>query len=565
MFQKFSGRSAILVHASLGLLFFAYMGAVQVGSYAELRGRQLISEVDKERIQQEQMTAASRISLVFSSAFFFMMSVWLMTHQTEMNFGLVQRSCLSKRLDFCMTLSLYICFFSALFNAIQLMDDDNLLLKNLEGEDTVLDLGRPIEWMLTCPLMQLAVPILGGEKVPDSRRVFMPLAAFTVLSFGLLSTLMSNIALKALMYGAGCLVFLAMLYLMNSCVMDASNGGENIFTGSSFLRGIVVVIASTWFPFPIWYALSPEGFNIIQDEAGMKVAVAFLNVFSKGAFIMYLARIRTDHNTRQATMLSVGYMTEANKGSALEDLEGADDKMSLDKITTMLIKEVLESMGRGKDHEQVIEILQAHLITSNDDILALTKEYCTEIGLPWGLMLALKSKIRSYRVQLDDPWSMQTSMGAKNKSGEPVEVSFSAPHIAKNEEKIKVVARRQSSIGELPALGRDDLSDKASNPGYPSSSRSTAPSLPPAAFGADAPGTPQTVRSGFSAYSPPKGKQDPEFARLSALIEEHQKSVNGQVDETRQFVMQSMDRVMDVLEQRLTEVNKSAAAPSSTD
>ena len=63
-------------------------------------------------------------------------------------------------------------------------------------------------------------------------------------------------------------------------------------------------------------------------------------------------------------------------------------------------------------------------------------------------MLALKSKIRSYRVQLDDPWSMQTSMGAKNKSGEPVEVSFSAPHIAKNEEKIKVgdLAKTRASV-----------------------------------------------------------------------------------------------------------------------
>merc|ERR1719199_1739158 len=170
-----------------------------------------------QKIHEEQMKSASRLSLIFSSAFFFMLSVWLMAQQTEMNLGLVQRSALGKRLDFCMTLSLYICFFSSLFNAIQLMDDDNLMLKDLDGNETVLDLGRPIEWMLTCPLMQLAVPILGGEKVPDSRRVFMPLAAFTVLSFGLLSTLMSNIALKALMYGAGCLVFLAMLYLMNSC------------------------------------------------------------------------------------------------------------------------------------------------------------------------------------------------------------------------------------------------------------------------------------------------------------------------------------------------------------
>merc|ERR1719352_1395933 len=117
-------------------------------------------------IVAEQMTMASRISLVFSSAFFFLMSVWLMTHQTETNFGLVQRSTLGKRLDFCLTLCLYISFFSALFNAIQLMDDDNLNLETLQGEHIVLDLGRPIEWMLTCPLMQLAVPILAGEKIP---------------------------------------------------------------------------------------------------------------------------------------------------------------------------------------------------------------------------------------------------------------------------------------------------------------------------------------------------------------------------------------------------------------
>ena len=38
--------------------------------------------------------------------------------------------------------------------------------------------------------------------------------------------------------------------------------------------GLVVVIALTWIPFPIWYALSPEGFNIIQDEAAMKISVA---------------------------------------------------------------------------------------------------------------------------------------------------------------------------------------------------------------------------------------------------------------------------------------------------
>merc|ERR1719463_257049 len=99
-----------------------------------------------------------------------------------------------------------------------------------------------------------------------------------------------------------------MLSFMNACIMDASDGGENLLSGTSFLRGLTVVIALTWIPFPVWYALSPEGFNIIQDEPGMKVAVAFLNLFSKGSFILYLTRIRADFQMRQKTMVSLGYV-----------------------------------------------------------------------------------------------------------------------------------------------------------------------------------------------------------------------------------------------------------------
>merc|ERR1719240_511303 len=194
----------------------------------------------------------------------------------------------------------------------------------------------------------------------------------------------------------------------------------------------------------------------------------------------------------------------------MDGFPGEADTMTLDKITCMLIKETLESMGRGKDQEHVVDILQSHLVTSNDDILALTKDYCSEIGLPWGLILALKSKIRSYRVQLDDPWSMQTPSG---KNGE-VEISFAAPHIAKNEEKIKAVARRQSSK-EMPAQSSRDSpeSERGSQAGYPSSEsplspRSTAPTLAGDSRGA--------------------GSSPEEVQRLSALMEEHQKNVNGQ-------------------------------------
>merc|ERR1719281_947637 len=153
----------------------------------------------------------------------------------------------------------------------------------------------------------------------------MPFLAFIILVFGLMSTVASNIALKAIMYCAGFLCFCLMCGQMNACVSEASSGGEHLLTGSSFLRGLVVIIALTWIPFPIWYALSPEGFNIIQDAAGMKVAVAFLNVFSKGSFMMYLARIRTDHQTRQKTLVAVGYV--GDNGEILDRNDGKMDEM----------------------------------------------------------------------------------------------------------------------------------------------------------------------------------------------------------------------------------------------
>merc|ERR1719261_1653647 len=164
-------------------------------------------------------------------------------------------------------------------------------------------------------------------------------------------------------------------------------------------------------------------------------------------------------------MLSVGYIKDMKSDFDGLEAKKPADKDSLDKILSMLIHDVLESMGRAKDKDHLVEVLEAHLVTTNEDIISLTKDYCQEIGMPWGLVLALKSKIRSYNVQTDDPWSMQAS------NLKAAELSFSAPHIAKNHEKIKDVMKRQSKV-----LG-DDKSEKGSLCGsYPSSPRSTRPS-----------------------------------------------------------------------------------------
>merc|ERR1719191_2509149 len=151
------------------------------------------------------------------------------------------------------------------------------------------------------------------------------------------------------------MLFFGMLLLfMNACVHEASSGGESLLYGSSFLRGLTLVIAMTWFPFPIWYALPPEGFNIVKDVPGMKVAVAFLNLFSKGSFILYLTRIRADFQTRQKTMISLGYLTSdgvlkkkgGEDGDKSEMGKNGKKDEEMDQQTLHMIEDVLETMGR---------------------------------------------------------------------------------------------------------------------------------------------------------------------------------------------------------------------------
>merc|ERR1719183_348002 len=101
---------------------------------------------------------------------------------------------------------------------------------------------------------------------------------------------------------------------------------------------------------------------------------------------------------------------------------------------------------------------------------------------------------------------------------------------------------------------RDDMSDKASHyGGSPSSAMSNTMST-----ASSAPLSPKGNMHGNPYDQMPPGS-DAERARMAAVLENHQKNVNAQVDECRQFVMHSMDKIMNVLEQRLTDGHQPAA------
>jgi bacteriorhodopsin len=394
------------------LVAFAFVSLTKVDTPS--LSRRLSEVAPRDQAEQAILKDASDVSVVFSGIFFFIMGVMIVSDSMPTDLQVMQRSTLKKRVEFALAVCLYICFFSCLFNFIQYGEEDDLVLENVESRDLpVLDLARPIEWMLTCPLMQLCIPILGGENVKEWRRWSMPLNSFTILCFGMSAMLSWDFRAKLVFYLCGVSCFCVLVHQMNCVIMESTNRAETICYGSSMIRKLVVITTSTWIPFPVWYALSPEGFNIIPNSAGMKIAVAFLNVWSKGVFIYYLARVNADLRVRENAMSQIEVINEMEgKKKRLAGLgEEFDGKeMEVSTRLAVVVEEVLTEMGRGKEVKAMMAVLASRMINNTDDVMVLTKEYCEEIALPYGFVMALKTRIKFGKHQVEDAWDFKAQL-----------------------------------------------------------------------------------------------------------------------------------------------------------
>jgi bacteriorhodopsin len=400
------------------------------------------SSADTNDVEQQIMVEASNVSVLFSAIFFFFLGVMIVGQHINGDLHILQRSVLRKRLEYSMFICLYICFFSCLFNVIQYGPQDDAVFDQIDARDTViLDIGRPIEWVLTCPLMQLILPILGGEKVPDWRRFTMPTNSAVILFWGVCAMFSNWLPMKLAFYFCGVFCFGILVFQMNSCVKESTDGVETLFWGSSSLRILSVIVTATWIPFPIWYALSPEGFNVIQNSAAMKIAVAFLNVLSKGAFIYYLMRVRADLEVREMVMADITAVNSVSKKGAY-GLE-QDEKPESERISGKLsgvIYEVLFTMGRQSDFEPLKEVLEQHMITTEEDLQVLTQEYCTSIGLPFGFVTACKQRIKIRKVENADNWTMNAKEQIENIDAKSAVSGATAPlppQVANDPRKLK--------------------------------------------------------------------------------------------------------------------------------
>jgi hypothetical protein len=191
-------------------------------------------------------------------------------------------------------------------------------------------------------------------------------------------------------------------------ILEHSRGAEGLLSGDSEFRKATLILMGTWFPFPAWFLLSPEGFGVVEDITLVQFGWAFLNVLSKFTLIFYLQRIKDNYCSRLKVTREMKGHSPAGMGSSpryvMDDFE--DDKSELvNEITGELRACVVETMnflGMAENTERFLRLLtQAH-ITTLDDIVPLTKEDCDKLLLPHDLITALQKRHRVWALEMID-------------------------------------------------------------------------------------------------------------------------------------------------------------------
>eukprot|EP00928_Gymnodinium_smaydae_P029911 TRINITY_DN2238_c0_g2_i1.p1 TRINITY_DN2238_c0_g2~~TRINITY_DN2238_c0_g2_i1.p1 ORF type:complete len:574 (+),score=87.10 TRINITY_DN2238_c0_g2_i1:79-1800(+) len=336
---------------------------------------------------------AIKVAQIFSAVTFTLVATWL-SFANSTSMGYVQRASLEKRLTVACFLNTYIGMFSAFFNYFQLTEVDNLIMP--ENGNYTIDLARPIEWVLTCPIMQLILVILGGTKIPEERRWLMPSLSVTVLGFGTLSTFLAG-TWRFVPYTLGVFTAAAMFFLNAKQIVEHSDGQENFFNGDSEYRKATLLIILLWFPFPLWYLLSPEGLNIFNDPLLIQVGWSFLNIIAKFAFIFYVQRMKDNYCTKIKTKREMYQPRGVSR-----ELES--------ELTAVLI-ETLNFLGMAHNSDRLMGVMAKANVTTVEEVEKLSYSECKEKLLPWDIIKALQKRLRVWHLESHDTAEVDLEIG----------------------------------------------------------------------------------------------------------------------------------------------------------
>eukprot|EP00930_Biecheleria_cincta_P031915 TRINITY_DN22130_c0_g3_i1.p1 TRINITY_DN22130_c0_g3~~TRINITY_DN22130_c0_g3_i1.p1 ORF type:complete len:781 (-),score=173.96 TRINITY_DN22130_c0_g3_i1:49-2391(-) len=366
---------------------------------------------------QETHDVAVKTCQVFSGIFFTGLAIWLsFTNGTKLSF--IQQAALEKRLTVCCFLGVYVGSFSAFFNFFQLTEVDNFMLDRQSS--FTLDFSRPLEWMMTCPLMQLSLVLMGGSRIPEYRRALMPGLSLATLISGTVSMLVTG-TFVFVAYGVGMIFCAVMFYLNRVQILEHSNGQECLLYGDSEFRKATILLIATWFPFTAWYALSPEGFGLLQDVLIVQVGWAFLNIVAKFSFIFYIQRIKDNYCSRlkvkrefYSAQNSVVPQSMVNADGSVTPPYNSAQKKKDDKQAGELGAIVVETMnflGMAQNSERFLRLLHHCDIHSVEALEKLTPEECVNKQLPSDLVSAVQKRLKVWRLEMQDMAELALEQG----------------------------------------------------------------------------------------------------------------------------------------------------------
>jgi len=271
--------------------------------------------------QQSDFDMGSRMAQIFSGCMFSALAVY-MVFSNSTRLKVVQKQSFEKRLATCCQINTIVAAISAFLNFFQLTEVDNWALPG--NTSYSVDVARPIEWILTCPLLQLSLVLMGGSKIPEYRRTAMPGFAYSLLLLGAL-TLFIEAPFNYIVYMFSCCIFCVMCFFNRQQILEASDGTEGLFQGDSEYRKCTIVLLLTWLPFPAWFMLTPEGLGLIEDVVVIQMGWACLNITAKFTMIFFIQRVKDNYWNRVKLTKELKLQAMLPDGQKIGDINVMDE------------------------------------------------------------------------------------------------------------------------------------------------------------------------------------------------------------------------------------------------
>eukprot|EP00928_Gymnodinium_smaydae_P019564 TRINITY_DN17515_c0_g1_i1.p1 TRINITY_DN17515_c0_g1~~TRINITY_DN17515_c0_g1_i1.p1 ORF type:complete len:921 (+),score=196.81 TRINITY_DN17515_c0_g1_i1:101-2863(+) len=332
------------------------------------------------------------VAMAFAGAVLAGLALWLMLANGP-RIGAAMRAALEQRVAVCCVLNTYVAVVSAALTLLQLTGLDDVPVER--SVSFTANLAQPIEWILTFPVMQLVIVVLGGPRLPDGRRLLLPgLAASAFGCIGLGALLVWGAA-RWVLYGVGLSLALMMWCVNAKQILEHSSGREGITSGASSFRKASLLLIATSVPFPLWFLLSPAGCGLIDNVVATQVGWSILNACSKLAFIFYIQRAKDWLHVVSEVSVTDLYCINIGEPSK-PDVHCGPGKLELDST----VAKCLAALGMGQHSEHVFRLLECAEIKSLADLDALSKERCKDLQLSHDLVYALQVRRRTWSDQM---------------------------------------------------------------------------------------------------------------------------------------------------------------------